>query len=157
MLGYASIIHICGASQYDECKPKAPSDDNYKLLPFVENNMAQLMGAADLVITRAGATTMLELAGLGKATIVVPNALLTAGHQIKNARVYEKAGAIKVLDEKSMMDNPDLIKQAVINLLKDSKLRKSLGQKLHKFSKPGSASETVDLIERAVSSAKRGE
>lgn len=152
LLKHTSIIHICGVSQYKECKSEAPAGSDYKLLPFVENNIAQLMGAADLVISRAGATTMLELAALGKATIVIPNALLVAGHQVKNAKVYESAGAVKVVDEKGMLDDPGLLKRSIINLLKEDKLREELGSKLHKFSKPEAAKETVELIEKLVAS-----
>ncbi len=148
LLEHASIIHICGSKHYQECQTKAPSSSDYKLLPFVDSNVAELMGAADLVVTRAGATTMLELAAVGKATIVVPNALLTAGHQIKNAKIYKKAGAIEILDEEHMVKDPVLMKKAIINLLRDSSLRRQLGQKLHSFAKPEAASEVVDSLER---------
>ena len=58
--------------------------------------MAQSLGAADIVVSRTGATTILELSALAKPTILIPRAQLAAGHQLKNAAEYSKDGMILV-------------------------------------------------------------
>jgi UDP-N-acetylglucosamine--N-acetylmuramyl-(pentapeptide) pyrophosphoryl-undecaprenol N-acetylglucosamine transferase len=62
-------------------------------------DMPRVMAAADLVLCRSGASTLSELAALGKPAILVPSPNVTRNHQEKNARVLEKAGAAKVLLE----------------------------------------------------------
>lgn len=62
-------------------------------------DMSAVMSAADLVMCRAGASTLGELSALGKPAILVPSPNVTGGHQEKNARILEAAGAAKVLIE----------------------------------------------------------
>jgi len=62
-------------------------------------DMPVVMAAADLVLCRAGASTLSELAVLGKPVILVPSPNVTNNHQEKNARVMENAGAARVLLE----------------------------------------------------------
>jgi UDP-N-acetylglucosamine--N-acetylmuramyl-(pentapeptide) pyrophosphoryl-undecaprenol N-acetylglucosamine transferase len=57
------------------------------------------MAAADLVICRAGASTLAELTAMGKPAVLVPSPNVTNNHQEKNARVLENAGAAKVMLE----------------------------------------------------------
>lgn len=152
LLPHASVIHITGTKQFEKFKDTAPQDLNYKLLPFVSQGMAQLLGAADIVVTRAGATTMLELAALQKAVIVVPNAMLTGGHQVKNAKVYEKESAVIVADELQFQDNPSILFEEIMLLINNNDLRQKMGARLGKFAKPNAARETVELI---IKTAKR--
>ena len=63
-------------------------------------DMAVAMRAADLVICRAGASTISELTALGVPALIVPSPYVTNNHQEKNARVLENAGAALVLLEK---------------------------------------------------------
>ena len=63
------------------------------------HDMARVMTAADLIICRAGASTLSELTYMGKPAILVPSPNVTGNHQEKNARVLEKAGAAQVMLE----------------------------------------------------------
>ncbi len=69
----------------------------------------RLMSAADLVISRAGATVLAELAALGKPAILIPAKLLPGLHQIENARLFARRGAAEVLDEDKVINEPDLL------------------------------------------------
>ena len=62
--------------------------------------MAAVMRAADLVLCRAGASTISELTALGVPALIVPSPYVTNNHQEKNARVLENAGGAAVLLEK---------------------------------------------------------
>lgn len=150
----ANLALVAGAQQYDELRAQVGLDSSdFKLYPFVPpEKMQQLLAAADVVITRAGATTMLELAALGRATVMVPNARLTAGHQVKNAKVYADAGAGLIVEE---IDDGDIarlandIYQATEKVLKDDKLRSSLERSIQKLAKPEAAREVALMLEAA--------
>ena len=145
-----SVVHITGTKQFELFEKKVPKSKRYILLPFVNNDMAQVLGAADVVVTRAGATTMLELAALKKAVIVVPNAMLTGGHQVKNAKVYEKENAVIVADEEQFKSQPIMLQDMIMMLINDETLRNQLGKRLSTFAKPDAAYETAKLIKNAI-------
>ncbi len=147
---YASVILVSGAGQYDELREQYPKDTTtFRLEKFV-SNMHELLGAADIVVTRAGATTILELAALEKPTILVPNAALTGGHQLKNAAVYGEAQVAIVLDEDEVVDNPQLLVKAVASYLKDPKTTKTMATRFGKFAKPHAAKDMASLIVSAI-------
>jgi UDP-N-acetylglucosamine--N-acetylmuramyl-(pentapeptide) pyrophosphoryl-undecaprenol N-acetylglucosamine transferase len=142
----ASVILLSGVGQYEELKAKLPkNNDSFQLHAFT-SKMPQLLGAADIVITRAGATTILELAALAKPTILVPNAALTGGHQLKNAAVYEDAKAAVVLNEDETVDNPKLLLQAVKELLENPKATQAMARRFSSFAKPDAAKDMAKMI-----------
>jgi UDP-N-acetylglucosamine--N-acetylmuramyl-(pentapeptide) pyrophosphoryl-undecaprenol N-acetylglucosamine transferase len=142
----ASVILVAGATQYDALRERIPEDTHtLKIYKFV-STMHELLGAADVVVTRAGATTILELAALQKPTILVPNAALTGGHQLKNAAVYEEAQVAIVLDEDEIIAKPDLLVRAVAGYLNDPKTTKTMTQRFGIFAKPDAAKDMATLI-----------
>jgi len=145
-----SIVLVAGAGQYDELRAFMPEDSqHFQLYPFV-TNMHSLLGAADLVVTRAGATTILELAALEKPTILIPNGKLTGGHQLKNAAVYEKAGAVAVLDEETVVEHPSELAKEIKLLFAEPSETKAMAHRFQLFSKPNAAKDMAKMILDAV-------
>ena len=142
----ASVILLSGVGQYEELKAQLPQNSDHFQLHAFTNDMATLLGAADIVVTRAGATTILELAALSKPTILVPNAALTGGHQLKNAAVYENAKAAVVLVEDAMVENSDMLLDAVNQLLNSPKETQAMAKRFATFSKPHAARDMARLI-----------
>lgn len=143
---FTSVVLVAGAGQYDELRAELPQDsDSFQLYPFV-TKMDSLLGAADVVVTRAGATTILELAALAKPTILVPNGKLTGGHQLKNAVVYEDAGAVVVLNEEAIIEQPDKLVAAVKDIIENPKSAGAMARRFMTFAKPYAASEMAELI-----------
>ena len=99
-------IHGAGASGYPMLRQllreKGVDLEQHPALQVKEYiyNMAVVMRAADLVICRAGASTISELTALGVPALIVPSPYVTNNHQEKNARVLEEAGGAAVLLEK---------------------------------------------------------
>lgn len=154
MLPATSVALIAGAAQYDELRATTPQDDpRFQLHDFVSKGMAQLLGAADIVVTRAGATTILELAALAKPTILIPNGYLTGGHQLKNAAAYAENGAVQVLDEHALDQNPSLLAEAVVELLRDREGMERMAKLFHAFAKPDAAKDVADMITTAAKQA----
>lgn len=98
-------IHGAGETGYSmvcqSLKEKGVDIEQCKALsvrPYIYD-MATVMRAADLVICRAGASTISELTALGKAALIVPSPYVTNNHQEKNARVLERKGGARVITE----------------------------------------------------------
>ena len=110
------------------------------------NKIVEYEQVADVVVTRAGATTMAELAAIGVPTIIVPSPYLSGDHQSKNAEVYAKAEAAVVVNEFDMKDDPNVLYKAISDLLNDDKRRAKLSQNLHGFAKGNALDVMVDMI-----------
>jgi len=141
-----AVVLVAGAGQYDELRAIMPKDtEHFQLYPFV-STMHRLLGAADIVVTRAGATTILELAALEKPTILVPNAKLTGGHQVKNAAVYDEAQAVMVLNEEAMVAKPHLLADCVQYIAENESESKAMAKRFGQFAKPTAAKDMATLI-----------
>lgn len=143
------VCVVSGKEHYDTTAKAAPKDDAYRVVPFIYEKMDVLLGAADIVVTRGSATFLQELAGLGKAVIIVPAHQL--GDQIKNAKVFHEAKAALVVDNVGV-EHDDRLERAILTLADDPMLRKELGERLHKFAKPKAAKQLAKLI---MTAAKR--
>ena len=100
--GEFRLIHCTGRRYYQgfmealgssACPPKGVEIREYI------HDMPQVMTAADLILCRAGASTLSELAFIGKPSFLVPSPNVTNHHQEKNARILERAGGAKVFLE----------------------------------------------------------
>jgi UDP-N-acetylglucosamine--N-acetylmuramyl-(pentapeptide) pyrophosphoryl-undecaprenol N-acetylglucosamine transferase len=152
-----AIMHITVEQTYNEILAQAPEHIDYMVKPFISTGMAPLFGAADVVVTRAGATTMQELAAMAKPVIIVPNPLLTGGHQLKNAAVYQAAKAAVVVDEERLVVNPLLLKKAVLTLVNQPEKSKVLGRRLQEFARPEAAVDMAALIVEAAATHRHQE
>ena len=151
LLKICSVVLISGNGQYDDINAITPSnDDRFQLHAFVSKNMALLLGAADVVITRAGATTILELAALVKPTILIPNGKLTGGHQLKNAAVYLDQGAVIVINEDEMENDPSILISSVKTILADPKGSEQMAMTFSSFARPNAAKDVAKMIISAV-------
>lgn len=99
------------------------NSDNIKIEKYIYN-MPTILAAADLVICRAGAITLTELAIQGKAAILIPSPNVTGNHQFYNAKVFEERGAAILLEEKNA-SGKEIIKN-VYDLLSDFEKMKSM-------------------------------
>jgi len=123
---------------------------NVQVIPFITDGMPDLLGAADVVVTRAGATSLAELAAVATPTIIVPNHHLASDHQTKNAAVYEAADAALVINPRELENTPTALGLEILRLAKNEKLSKRLGQNLHKFSKANALEQMTEMILKAI-------
>ena len=70
--------------------------DGMKIMPYIYN-MEEMMNVADLIVARAGAMTVTEIANLGKPSILIPLPNVSHNHQLYNAKVLEKIGAATII------------------------------------------------------------
>ena len=144
---HSQIVLISGLAQFDELQEETKSfSKDFYLLSFVSKDMWKFLAAADLVVARAGATSNLELAALHKPTILVPNARLTGGHQLKNAQVYQKTNSVKIVSDDEIEKKPEVLSDEILQTLKNEEEMFRLGERFGEFAKPNAAKDVTEMI-----------
>ena len=139
------IIHQFGSGNEGLYQDFLPSElRRVKAEPFLKP-MSGYSAAADLIVTRAGATTLAEFAAQYKACVVVPNPYLTGGHQSQNAKALAAAGAAAIVREKDMRDTAS-VAELLGNLLDKPGARLRMGASLHRAMPPNAAEKLAVLI-----------
>lgn len=126
------IIHLFGKNNEDQFGQLSPADLKRITLIDFTDELYNYSAIADVVITRAGATTIAEFAAQSKACILVPNPNLSGGHQLKNAAVYEDEQSVLVVQEKELGQSSKQLVSKTKILLDDTALRAKLANSLHK-------------------------
>ena len=108
------------------------------------SNMDELLAAADLVISRAGASTLFELAAAGRASVLIPSPNVTENHQYHNAMTLADAGAAVVIEERDLTD--DLFCKTADELLSEPGRLRAMGEAAKTLAIPDSAERICDII-----------
>lgn len=148
-----SIYHVTGKKHFEQVREIAPSQAAYQIVEFVYKDMVQVLGAADIVVSRGSATFLQELAALAKPTIIVPAHHL--GDQNKNASVYREARAARVITDQQVVDSTTLI-TTISELLGVPSETEAMVQRFHAFAKPDAARRVALMIREAYSKVGRG-
>lgn len=130
------IFELCTGRGYYSEFSKAFSDeklDSYSNLSMVEyiHDMHVRMSAADIIICRAGAMTISELAMMQKACFMIPSPNVVDNHQYKNAKVLADANAAVMVEEKELDDNK--FASIMAELIDDADKRASLSRNIGQF------------------------
>lgn len=148
-----AVAHISGRTHeislnklYDQRVPAA--DRSRVIVKGFVSDFYRYSGAADVIVARAGATNIAEFAQQGKACILVPNSKLTGGHQLKNAQILARAGAIKMIDESNLRVGGLVV--VISSLLNSPKTRRQLGRAFHGFARPEATRDLAELILRTL-------
>ena len=105
---HKSVLHLHATGQYgvqlfkDLEQQKGFAEGDSLVVKEYINNMPELLAAADLVISRAGALTLAELEAVGRAAVLIPSPNVAENHQYYNAMELQKAGAAVVIEEKDL-------------------------------------------------------
>jgi UDP-N-acetylglucosamine--N-acetylmuramyl-(pentapeptide) pyrophosphoryl-undecaprenol N-acetylglucosamine transferase len=100
--------------------------------------------AADLIVSRAGATTIAELTAAGKPALLIPLPTAADDHQRKNAEVLERAGAAEMLEERTLTGSA--LAGRILALAEDAPRRTSMARAARALAKPDAAREIVDRV-----------
>ena len=110
------------------------------------------MKAADLVVCRAGATTLSELAASGRPAILVPLPKSSDDHQRKNADVVAKAGAAVVVEERDLKTGA--LVEALVSLIAAPARRREMGRAAARLARPDAAARIADRVEELAGHAR---
>jgi UDP-N-acetylglucosamine--N-acetylmuramyl-(pentapeptide) pyrophosphoryl-undecaprenol N-acetylglucosamine transferase len=109
--------------------------------PFIFT-MDREMKAADLIVSRAGATTIAELTAAARAAILIPLPTATDDHQRKNAEVLANAGAAELIEQKNLTGA--LLADRILTLTRDAARRSAMAAAARRFARPDAAKVIVD-------------
>ncbi|MEO8784854.1 MAG: glycosyltransferase, partial [Candidatus Saccharimonadales bacterium] len=139
------IVHQVGRGHLD-CYGSF-SSNRLKVADLLPN-LEVYLGAADLVVTRAGANTLAELGVLAKAAIVVPNPHLTGGHQLKNAQYLADQDAVEMVDDEQLntLAGQQQLNDRVNELLASAERRQKLAYNFHQATILDGAQQLAKLI-----------
>ena len=149
--GRLQIVHQTGTKDLDEVRAayRASAFTDARVVPYLDP-IAGEIAAADLVVSRAGAMTIGELASAGRAAILVPFAAATNNHQELNARVVERAGGAMVITESQL--TPERLGLAIAEIINDPDRASRMGAAARALAAPDAAKKIVDLLEKIVRS-----
>ncbi len=126
------------------------------VLAYTEH-MAEALAAADLVVARAGASTLAELTAVGAAAVLMPYPFHRDQHQLVNARVLTDAGAARLVeDQKDALANAAALRTAMLPLLRDAAARESLQKAARRIGTLDSAARIARRIVERVRGAASG-
>ena len=111
-------------------------------------DMPLQVAAADVIISRAGAMSLSEVARMGKACVVIPSPYVADNHQLKNAMAMADRSAALLVEERDFSGGA--LPRAVLSLLDDADLRKKLQTNISSFAQEDANRRIFDLIVRAV-------
>lgn len=147
------IIHQTGEKDYKEVKEGyIEADWQADVRTFIDD-MAAAYSAADLIICRAGATTVAELTAAGKPAILIPYPFAADDHQRVNAESLVKAGGAVMLLEKELTG--ERLAEAIERLLDDTEMLKKMGERARKLARLNAAKLVVDGLYKLVNGQGR--
>ena len=121
--------------------------EDIKIVPYI-NNMSTVMAAADVVVSRAGAITVSEIAALGKASILIPSPNVVRNHQEQNAREFEKNGAARVITEEEL--SSETLYNTIIEMISDKAKLAEIGKNVKALAKTNALEEIYDLVKKII-------
>ena len=148
------VLHLHATGQYgvqlfqDLEKEKGFAPGESLVVKEYINNMPELLAAADLVISRAGALTLAELEAVGRAAVLIPSPNVAENHQYYNAMELQKAGAAVVIEEKDLTG--EKLVQTVSGMLAQPGKLAEMGKNARSLSVDDSLDRIADALMKLV-------
>ena len=137
-----SVIFVTGNTYYEKVKDRRVPD-NVKVLPFIYE-IPSVMKITDLMVTRAGASTMSEITSLGVPSIFIPSPYVPNNHQYKNAMDLVNNNAGIILEEKDL--SSDTLVKLIDDTLNDKDKISDIKKNLKRLSTPNSSTKIYNLL-----------
>lgn len=139
-----AITHQTGARDLDRVRDAYARVGVAARVEAFLYEMHREMKEADVVVSRAGATTIAELAAAGRPAILVPLPTATDDHQRKNAQVMERAGAALVVDERELTG--ERLAHEIVTLAADRSRRVAMAGAARRLARPDAAARIADRV-----------
>jgi UDP-N-acetylglucosamine--N-acetylmuramyl-(pentapeptide) pyrophosphoryl-undecaprenol N-acetylglucosamine transferase len=135
------VIHQTGPADVESVRAMYKKNQINATVEAFFDDMAAIYSEADLLVSRAGATTLAELALLGKPAILIPYPYAADNHQVKNAGFYVEGGGAKMFLEKDL--SPEILAQELGVLFEDQQQISVMSSAMGKRSFPDAAEQIV--------------
>jgi UDP-N-acetylglucosamine--N-acetylmuramyl-(pentapeptide) pyrophosphoryl-undecaprenol N-acetylglucosamine transferase len=141
---YPEVIHQTGkVDYYQVVEDYRKKDIKGETVPFIQD-MAEAYKRADLVVSRAGALTIFELAAMGKPSILIPYPYAANQHQEINARSLVRAGAAEMIHQRDLTGGG--LSRVLMKYMDDSFALEEMGRRASKMGRPDAANVIVDRL-----------
>lgn len=143
------VIFATGQKRYQKVMDQLKNvhiNDNVKVVPYIPD-MPKKMPKVDMLVSRAGATTIAEITALGIPTILIPSPYVTANHQVKNAQALVKQGAAAMILE-DKLDSRTLLVQ-VDKIMNNPEVREKMAKASKKIGRPNAADLLINVLKKA--------
>ena len=141
-------FHLTGQNEFEKVKQASAGLKVKAILhPFFEA-MDLALGAATVAISRAGASSLAELAAMRVPAVLVPFPAATGNHQYHNARAFETTGAARLLEQRSA--TPGSLSQLILKLTGNGAVRERMREALGQWHQPRAAEEIAERMTRAI-------
>ena len=149
------VIHQTGEGQLQETEARYHQLGVEALAVTSIDEIASVLFASDLVVCRAGGTTLAELALAGVPALLVPSPQAVDDHQIANAKVFAAAGACRLVDETSQTGALDkALASELKSLLANAQLRQDMSGKMQGLARPQASAEIAAAIQDTLCGAR---
>lgn len=138
------LVLQTGPQDYDQTKRALDRSGIAGEVHAFIGNMPEVMGSADLVVARAGASTLAEVTLAGKPSILIPYPFAAHDHQTRNAETLKGAGAAEVIRDADL-NGPGLA-QTILSLAGDAPRRQRMAEAALRLGNPDAAKRIVDRI-----------
>ena len=140
------VLFVTGKGYYDEYK-NINCSSNVKIVPYLDN-MASVLKNTDLIVSRAGASSIAEITALGIPSILIPSPYVTHNHQYKNAKVLEDNHACVIIEE-AKFDSNNLVNE-IDKILIDKDKMLSLKVNASKLGIKNSSTKIYNLLRNMI-------
>ncbi len=137
------ILYVTGKKNYEEMKG-CIYKEHIKVVDYVDQ--LAIIKHVDLIICRAGATTLSEITALGKPSIIIPSPYVAHNHQFYNASVLVDQKAAFMIEEKALQ--ADHLKDKIEQIMSNDRLRKQMGERAKALGFPNACKDMYDLIKQ---------
>lgn len=141
--GEVNLIWQTGALDADRVRGEIGTSTTRWIGPYIQE-MGKAYGAADLVLCRAGASSLAELTNLGKPSVLIPYPYAAADHQRHNALALVNAGASIMIDDSKIGEEASF--DAILALLRDRDKLAQMGAAARREGHPGAAATLAERI-----------
>lgn len=152
ILAKFELLHQCGKRNFKNVEAEAKVvinkelEKHYHLFPFFKETELKLAyQVADIIISRAGAGSIFEIAAIGKPSILIPLPESAQNHQVKNAYVYNNCGATMVLEETNGL-SPHFFLERLQYLISRPRRLEQMASEARRFARPQAASIIANYI-----------
>lgn len=148
------LKHQTGRTEYEKIRQEyqAQEMDPEQVCDFIED-MASSYVWSDLVVSRAGASTIAELLAVGRPSVLIPFPYATGGHQLLNAKELQKWGAAMVVEQRYLQEID--LGVVITNLLAVPEKLSKMGQAAGSKGRPGAAQTIVEELGRLVGDSEQ--
>lgn len=137
------FLHQTGEKDYDFVRGSYRNFGYYGMVsPFIFQ-MAEAYAVSDIVVSRAGATTLAEITALGKPSVLIPFPYAAANHQEMNARKLEKLQAAMLILDREL--NGKSLAEAIRQLFRNSEIREKMRQNCRVLGQPRAARKVMEI------------